>query len=355
MQPYFRDVFGNPSSVHRAGQKAREALDVARRTVSEAIGAGDSEIVFTSGGTESDFLALAGILTASGKKRLVTTGIEHHAVLHTCELLREWGFGVDFVRPAPDGRVRASDVLGAVRPDTGLVSVMWVNNETGAVQPIDELARELEGTGVSLHADAVQALGVQSIDVQSLPVSSLSFSGHKIFGPKGIGALYLRKGTPFKAILRGGAQERNRRAGTENVAGAAGFAKAVELAVRDRERRNEQVGRLRDRFLERLASAVDGVERNAFGETVPGIVNLRFRGVRAETLLMALDLRGVAASSGSACTSGSLEPSHVLQAMGLSEDEVLSSVRFSFSSLNHTEEVDRAVEIIARSVEKIRG
>lgn len=355
MRPIFDAVFGNPSSVHRTGQAARKAVEGARRVVAAAIGADDAEIVFTSGGTEANFLALFGILRGTGKRHVVTTSIEHHAVLHACGLLEEMGYEVTRVAPQSDGIVRPDAVLDAVRPDTGLVSVMAVNNETGAIQPIGELAHGLQARSVAFHSDAVQAFGSMPIDVKAVPVSSLSVSGHKIYGPKGVGALYLRKGTPFQSMIRGGAQERNRRAGTENVAAIVGFAKAVELLTAEREARLERMRSLRTRFLRGLMEAVKGVEIITPEAAVPNIINVAIDGVSAETLLMALDLRGVAASSGSACTAGSLEPSHVLEAMGMARATIGSSVRFSFSSANHVEEIDRAISHIKESVAGIRA
>ncbi len=355
MAPYLRDLYGNPSSVHQTGQVARQAVEQARQTVADYLHASPAEVVFTAGGTEADFLALTGVLLGSRKRHVVTTRIEHHAVLHTCEMLEELGYGVAYVPAQADGVVDVASVLDAVRPDTGLVSVMWINNETGAVQPIPELAAALARIGVPLHVDAVQALGILPIDVQETPVSLLSFSGHKIYGCKGSGALYIRKGTPYRSILRGGAQERNRRAGTENVAGIVGFAKAVELLGQEREARNRHVSELRRRFWDELQRGLAGVELNSPANGVPHVLNLYVPGIHAETLLMRLDLAGVAASGGSACTAGSTEPSHVLIAMGLAEERVRSSLRFSFSSQNSVDEVVAAARMVAEIVQNIRN
>ncbi len=354
MQPYLSLVYGNPSSVHQTGQAAKMAVEDARMQVAEAIGASSSEIVFTSGGTEADFLGLLGVLRASGGRHVITTAIEHHAVLHTCELLEEMGYEVSVVFPDSTGIVDVNAVLAAVRADTALVSMMWVNNETGAIQPVAELAQRLAERGIPLHSDAVQALGPLPVDVNSVPVSLLSFSGHKIYGPKGVGALYLRKGTPFRPIIRGGSQERNRRAGTENVAGIVGFAKAVELLSTERDERNAHLAALREHFLRGLSRNVTDWRLNSPEHAVKHICNVAFRGILSESLLMLLDLSDIAASGGSACTAGSVQPSHVLQAMGLSDEDARSSVRFSFSSFNTFAEVDRAVAQTADAVSRLR-
>ncbi len=354
MQPYFYEQFGNPSSIHHTGQVARQAIEQARLMVADYLNAAPAEVVFTAGGTEADFLALTGVLLGSGKRHLITTQIEHHAVLHTGEMLEDLGYEVTYVPPMRNGVMSVSSILEAIRPDTGLVSMMWVNNETGAIQPVKELALELSVRQIPFHVDAVQALGILPIDVAQIPVSLLSFSGHKIYGPKGTGALYIRKGTPYRSMLRGGAQERNRRAGTENVAGIVGFAKAVELLKRERDDRNQTVGKLRALFLQTLQQRLTGFELNSPKDGVPNVLNLYFHGVNAETLLMRLDLEGIAASGGSACTAGSADLSHVLLAMGLSEKRVGASLRFSFSSLNTAEEVALAAGKVAEIVEDLR-
>ena len=354
MSPYLYEVFGNPSSTHHTGQVARQAIEHSRLMVADYLNAAPAEVVFTAGGTEADFLALTGVLMGSGKRHLITTQIEHHAVLHTGEMLEDLGYEVTYVPPMRNGVMSVSSILEAIRPDTGLVSMMWVNNETGAIQPVKELALELSVRQIPFHVDAVQALGILPIDVAQIPVSLLSFSGHKIYGPKGTGALYIRKGTPYRSMLRGGAQERNRRAGTENVAGIVGFAKAVELLKRERDDRNQTVGKLRALFLQTLQQRLTGFELNSPKDGVPNVLNLYFHGVNAETLLMRLDLEGIAASGGSACTAGSADLSHVLLAMGLSEKRVGASLRFSFSSLNTAEEVALAAGKVAEIVEDLR-
>ncbi len=354
MHPFLTEVFGNPSSIHRVGQQARRAIDQARTRVARGIGAQSKEIVFTSGGTEADFLALVGVLRASGKRHLVTTQIEHHAILHTCAWLEELGYEVSYVKPSAGGHVLVDDILQAVRPDTGLVSVMWVNNETGAIQPIELLSEKLHERGVLFHSDAVQALSWIPIDVKRLPVSILTFSGHKIYGPKGIGALYLREGTPFSPIFRGGHQERDRRAGTENVAAIVGFGVSVQLLRTEWDERLQHLFMLRERFVAKMQEKVSHWRLNVVEMAAPGICNISFVEVPADALLMALDLDGIAVSTGSACNAGSVEPSHVLLAMGIARDQVLSSIRVSFSSFNTLDEVDRAVDQIAAHVCRLR-
>ena len=354
MLPYLYEQFGNPSSIHHTGQVARQAIEQSRLMVANYLNAAPAEVVFTAGGTEADFLALTGVLLGSGKRHLITTQIEHHAVLHTGEMLEDLGYEVTYVPPMRNGVVSVSSILEAIRPNTGLVSMMWVNNETGAIQPVRELATELAARQIPFHVDAVQALGIMPIDVAEIPVSLLSFSGHKIYGPKGTGALYIRKGTPYRSMLRGGAQERNRRAGTENVAGIVGFASAVELLRQERDDRNEWVRKLRTLFLQTLQQRLTGYELNSPEDGVPHVLNLYFSGVNAETLLMRLDLEGIAASGGSACTAGSADLSHVLLAMGCNEKRVGASVRFSFSSMNTMDEVSTAAEKVAEIVMDLR-
>ncbi|PWI57745.1 cysteine desulfurase family protein [Sulfoacidibacillus thermotolerans] len=354
MRPFLGDVYGNPSSVHQFGQQARRAVEQARSHIAQAIGAHSRELIFTSGGTEADFLALVGVLRASDKRHLVTSRIEHHAVLQTCTWLQELGYEVTYVSPDATGYVAVEEILAALRPDTGLVSLMWVNNETGTVQPIERLSRELSDRRVLLHSDAVQALPSISIDVNQVPVSLLSFSGHKIYGPKGIGALYLREGTPFSSVIRGGHQERDRRAGTENVAAAVGFGVAVEQLRAEWEDRVLRISQVREQFLSGLQRAVTHWRLNGAQHAVPSICNVTFTGVQADALVMALDLDGIAISTGSACSAGAMEPSHVLLAMGIPEEEVLSSVRISFSSFITRAQVDRAVDRIAYHVHRLR-
>lgn len=346
------ETFGNPSSTHAYGRAARAHLERSREVVAAAIGAEPAEIVFTAGGTEADFLALTGILMASGRKGLVTSAIEHHAVLHSAEWLQDLGYDVTFVRPDDLGIVPVLDVVNKSGAQTGLVSVMWVNNETGARQPIEELAVQLAKRGIAFHTDAVQAMPTLPIDVRRLAVSSLSISGHKIAGPKGVGALYLRKGTPFRSPLRGGSQERGRRAGTENLAGIVGLTRAIELWAQEREQRAAHIGALRERFVRALTESIPGTLFHPAPQQAEQIVHVAWPGILAQTVLMNLDLAGIAASGGSACTAGAVEPSHVLLAQGWTEDRAKASLRFSFSARNTMAEVDETVvqlsEVIAR-------
>lgn len=354
MQPYFRDIYGNPSSVHASGRQAKGAVERAREQVARAINAKANEIVFTSGGTEADNSAIIG--TAIGYqdqgKHIVTTTIEHHAVLHTYEFLQEMGYEVTFVPPGADGIVRVEDIAAALRDDTTLVSVMAVNNETGAVQPIGEIGRLTRERGIVFHTDAVQAMGLLQLDVDALCIDLLSISGHKLHGPKGVGALYVRRGLYWKPTQHGGSQEYKRRAGTENLPGIVGLGLAVERAVEQREARYEHIAGLREAMLAVLRAGVENLQVNSPEGAVPSILNVTFPGAPAERILMNLDMAGIMASSGSACTSGSLQPSHVLVAMGLEEECVRSAIRFSFSGQNTQEEVraaaEKVVEIVAR-------
>ncbi len=354
MEPFFGDVFGNPSSLHRAGRAARRAVEQARSDVADALGAEPDEIVFTGGGTEANVLALMGIWRRAEKPGFVTSAIEHHAVLNAVSLIEEYGCDPRLAAPGEDGVLTVDRVLAQVDDRTGLASVMWVNNETGAIQPIVELAQELSERGILLHTDAVQAIGELAIDLRRVPVAALTVSAHKIHGPKGVGVLFLRRGTPFSPLVQGGGQERNRRGGTENVAAIAGCAKAVILAAKQREERVSALGGLRVRFCQVLSRELDGVRFHAETNAVSHIVNVAFEGVLAETLLIDLDLQGIAASSGSACTSGSRQVSHVLTAMGISEAEARSSVRFSFAVDNTLSQVEDAARIVADSVKRLR-
>jgi cysteine desulfurase len=356
MQPYLALQYGNPSSIHAFGRAAKAALDKARAQLASFVGAYPQELTFTSGGTEAIHAALFGSFLASGgRKHLVTTALEHHAVLHTCDFLRTLGCEVTIVEPAADGRIRVEDVVERVRPDTFLVSVMAVNNETGAVLPVTDIARAVKEKvpTVQVHSDMVQALGTLRLDLHESAVDFASFSGHKVYGPKGVGALYIRKGSNWKAVLHGGAQERERRAGTENVAGIVGFGAAVHRLHEHWDAHIRHIIGLRDAFW-RALQGLPGVTRNSPQDAVPSILNVWFEGVRSDTLLMRLDMAGVAASAGSACTAGSLEPSHVLQACGYPDERVRESIRFSFSEFNSEEEVTRGAEITRDIVQELR-
>jgi cysteine desulfurase len=356
MLPLLRDAFGNPSSLHWFGQRARAALDEARGHVAELIGASPAEIVFTGSGTEADNMALRGVAAmASGDRRgIVHSAIEHHAVLHTAKALAEEGWPVQAARVRSDGLLDMDDLRAKVDERTALVSVMLANNETGLLEPVAEVARLAHERGALVHCDGVQAAGKVAVDVRALDVDLLALSAHKIYGPKGVGALYVKRGARLKPLLRGGSQERNRRAGTENVAGIAGMGAAARLARTRLASESTRLGALRDRLEERLLG-IPGARRNGAGPRVPNTASVSFEGIEAESLLMALDLAGVAVSTGAACAAGAVEPSHVLRGMGLPPERVQGSVRFSLGRSNTEEQVDRAAEAVAAAVEKQRA
>ncbi|GIM44663.1 cysteine desulfurase [Collibacillus ludicampi] len=354
MEPFLSQTFGNPSSIHRYGRLAKQAIEKAREQVAHAIGAEPAEIVFTSGGTEADNSALIGTVLANRDrgKHIVTTAIEHHAILHTCEFLEEMGCTVTYVAPEKDGIVSVERVIEAIREDTVLVSVMYANNETGAIQPVDTIAEICQEREIAFHTDAVQAVPVLPIDVKKEGFTLLSLSGHKLHGPKGVGALYVSRTAKWTPLLRGGSQERNRRAGTENLAAIVGLGVAMERIKENQNRTAQHLQMLRERMIAILREGIQEIIIHTPDCSIPSILSVAFPGVPADITLMNLDLQGVAASSGSACTAGSLEPSHVLLAMGIDPKIVRSSIRFSFSEQNTLEEVTEAarktVEIINR-------
>ena len=358
MLPYFAGVFGNASSLHLYGQKARDALEDARDVVADCIGARSKEICFTSGGTESDNLAVVGAARAAADKRrhLVTTRIEHHAVLNTCKHLESEGHQVTYLPVDRSGVVCLDALEQALRRDTVLVSVMLANNETGTRQPVADVAEITRRHGVPLHTDAVQAIGKIPVDVNELGVDMLSISAHKIDGPNGVGALYVRSGTRIAPIVHGGRQEGRRRAGTENVAGIVGLATAMRLAQDEMPRESTRLAALRDRLERGVRHTLPQVRLNGHPtHRLPSILNLGFPGVEAESLLLTLDLSGVAVSVGSACQSGSTMPSHVLQAMGVDPVVARGSVRFSLGRTNTDAEIDRVVVLLADIVERLRS
>ncbi|UOF88828.1 cysteine desulfurase [Fodinisporobacter ferrooxydans] len=358
MEPFLRQFFGNPSSTHRFGRVVRGAVEKAREQVAALLHANSKEIVFTSGGTEADNAAiLSAAGTDPGKKHIVTTAMEHHAVLHTCECLEKLGVEVTYLRPDANGMIQVRQVLDAIRPDTCLISIMYVNNETGAIQPIQEMVqavRERSDVSPLIHTDAVQAAGIIDCDVQELGVDYLSLSAHKFGGAKGAGALFIRQGAPFQSFVHGGAQERGRRAGTEHVAGIVGMGIAAEKAVEERVAGYLHLHGLKQSMLQRLHEGIEDLQINSPEHSVPSILNLAIPGVSAEALLIRLDMFGIAASSGSACTSGSLQPSHVLTSMGLPLDRVKSSIRFSFSKATTMDEVLYAAEKMIQSASQQR-
>ena len=358
MMPYLTERFGNPSSLHAWGQEARQALEAARTRIARALGVRDKDtIAFTSGGTEADNLALLGVAGAQqGRGRhVIVSAVEHHAVLNAAAQLARQGFEVTRLPVDGQGLLDPDALRRAIRPDTILVSLMHGNNETGVLFPIGSAGRICRERGVAFHTDAVQTFGKLPLDVEALGVDLLAVSGHKIHGPRGAGALFIRRGTKMQPLIHGGAQERSRRAGTENVAAVVGLARATELMLQDREATAGRLAALRDRLEQGLMAALPGVERNGHpAERLPHTTNLAFAGVEAESVILALDLAGVGVSSGAACSSGSLDPSHVLAAMGLRPERVAGSVRFSLGRGTTREEIDRVLEVLPPIVERMR-
>jgi cysteine desulfurase len=358
MVPFFRDVFGNPSGAYRCGRKARAALGEARERVAACLGCASGEIVFTSGGTESDNLAVRGAALAAraaGKgHHVVTTAIEHKAVLATLHELEALGFTHTVVGVDAHGRVAVDDVLAALRPETALVSVMLANNEVGTLQPVAELGAALRAHDVVLHTDAVQAAAWMDLDVAALQVDMLSLSAHKLYGPKGVGALYVRAGLALPAMQTGGGQESGRRSGTENVAGAVGLATALELGRLDRPATNQRVAALRDRLVAAVAALPDTLVTGHPTARLPGHGSVCIGGVRADVLLLGLDMRGICASSGSACSAGSVSISHVLAALGVPEDMALGALRFSLGRHTTAAEIDYVVDVLPPLVARAR-
>lgn len=357
MNQFLHQDYGNPSSIHGAGREARRAVESAREQVARLVDCHPAQLVFTSSGTESIHHALLGAFLANPERRhIVTTAIEHHAVLQTCELLEHLGAEISYVRPRADCIVRCEDVLAELRPDTLLVSVMGVNNETGSIQPVVDLAARVKAqdSDVLVHSDFVQALPVFPVHLRALQIDYASFSAHKIHGPKGVGALYLANQKRWLPVLRGGNQERQRRGGTENVPGIVGFGAAAELLMDGFQNQYEHLRHVADAFWDML-SKIPGAYRNSPLDAAPTILNVGFRGVANDVLLMRLDLAGISASAGSACTAGSLQPSHVLEACDVDRHVLKEAVRFSFSSMTSEDEVVKAAEIIRDIVFSLRG
>lgn len=362
MMPYLTGSFGNPSGVYATGREARKAVEQARRQAAEFLGAEPSEILFTSGGTESDNMAIRGAMLAAAEKgrHLITDAIEHHAVLHTCEALEKQGFEATYLQPDREGVIAPESVRKAIRADTVLISVMTVNNEIGTVEPVAEIGRIAREAGVLFHTDAVQAAGMMRLDVRQTGADLLSLSAHKFHGPKGIGCLYVRRGTRLDGILSGGAQERGLRPGTENVAAIVGMGAAMEIARRDMDAALARIRRLRDRLITRVLSDVpdsflNGPEPDAAGEKrAANNAHFSFAGIDGEALLLRLDLAGIAASAGSACTAGSMEASHVLKAVGLDDGRIRSGIRLTLGRETTEEEIDQASAAIAAIVADLR-
>ena len=358
MLPYFTEAFGNPSSIYSCGQEAKGAVEEARAKVAGLIGARDEEIVFTSGGTEADNFALKGVAFANEGKgnHIITTSIEHHAVLETCKFLERRGFSVTYLPVDKYGLVDPDDVRKAITEKTILISVMHANNEVGTIEPIAEIGKIAREAGVYFHTDAVQTVGHIPVDVNELGVSLLSISAHKLYGPKGVGALYIRKGTKLVSFMHGGEQERGRRAGTENVPGIVGFGKAAELAGQEMNEEAERLTRLRDKLIQGLLERIDHIHLNGHPvKRLPNNVNISVDFVEGESMCLNLDLEGICASTGSACSSGSLEPSHVLLAMGLHHEQAHGSLRFTLGKWTTEEEIERVLEVLSRVVAKLRA
>ncbi len=357
MIPFFRDDFGNAASIHTYGQKARAAVEEARQAVAELIHASPSDIVFTSGGTEADNLAVRGVADQRRTQgnHVITTQIEHPAVLRTCEALERESLHVTYLGVDRDGRLSLDELRKAVRPETILISVMHANNEVGSIQPLAEIGSLARRKGIVFHTDAVQSFGKIPVDVEELNVDLLSISSHKLHGPKGVGALYLRPDVPLQPMMLGGSHERRRRAGTENVPGIVGLGGAAQRAAEEMEDFGARVRGLRDRLEQGILEAIpDTVVNGGTDQRMPHVSNVSFPGLEGEALLIALDFQGVAVSTGAACSSGSLQPSHVLQAMKLERSRIQSAIRFSLSRMTTAEDVDYVLEVLAGTVERMR-
>ncbi|MCH8799910.1 MAG: IscS subfamily cysteine desulfurase [Chloroflexi bacterium] len=363
MVPYFSQRFGNPSSLHSVGQEARYALDEARERVAGVLHCRPREVVFTGGGTESDNAAIHGIATALHEtgNHIVTSSVEHHAVLHTCQYLESQGFEVTYLPVDADGMVHPEAVYNAITERTTLVTIMYGNNEIGTINPISEISKSIRKRAeemsrtIVFHTDAVQAAGYLTLDVANLGVDLLSLSGHKFHGPKGTGVLYIKRGTPYLPLIHGGGQERERRSGTENIPGIIGLSLALEAADSTREATSEHCAALRDRIIESVLERIPGTRLNGHAtQRLPNNANFSFTGVEGEPILLGLDVAGIAASSGSACSSGSLEPSHVLLALGQSAEVARGSLRLTLGRGNTDEEVDYLLEVLVDLVQRLR-
>ena len=358
MLPYFTEYYGNPSSVYEFASESKKAVSNARRTIAETLGAQENEIYFTAGGSEADNWALKATAEAyqSKGKHIITTKIEHHAILHTAEYLEKRGFEITYIGVDENGVVKVDELEKAIRPDTILISVMFANNEIGTIQPIKEIGEIAKKHGVLFHTDAVQAYGQLPINVDELHIDMLSSSGHKLNGPKGIGFLYIRKGVKIRSFVHGGAQERKRRAGTENVPGIVGYGKAAEIAAKTMKERTAKEIELRDHLIDRVLAEVPYTRFNGHRTNrLPNNANFSFQFVEGESLLILLDNNGICASSGSACTSGSLDPSHVLLAIGLPHEIAHGSLRLTLSAETTMEDIDFVVDCIKQIIERLRS
>ena len=364
MIPFMKENYGNPSSIYTLAQQARNAVDESRRTIAKLIGCRSSEITFTSGGTESDNAAIKGAAFAMRHlgNHIITTSIEHHAVLHTCMQMEQFGFEVTYLPVDKEGKVNISDVENAITDKTILVSIMAANNEIGTVQPIAEITNMVKdsassmGTSILVHTDAVQAMGQIPVNVKDWPVDMLSMSAHKFYGPRGVGALYIKRGTPFEPLLMGGGQERQRRSGTENVPAIVGMELALSLAIMEQEEQGKKLSRFRDEIIEGLSKNIEGILINGHRkDRLPNNVSVSFLGVEGEPILLGLDFSGICASSGSACSSASLEPSHVLLAIGRTADQAQGTLRITLGRDNTQEDVDYLLEVLPKLVERLRS
>ncbi len=358
MKPFFNEIYGNPSSIYEKAQEARNALDNARIMIARIIGSSPEEIIFTSGGTESDNLAILGVSRAKKKKgnHIITSAIEHHAVLNPCEELEKGGFEVTYIPVEKNGIVDPAKVKEAMRKDTILVSIMYANNEIGTIQPIAKIGRACKKKGIPFHTDACQAAGALDLNVDKLHLDLMTINGSKIYGPKGVGMLYVRSGTPLKPIMYGGEQEKRIRPGTENVAAIVGMAHALYLAQREREKENKRLIGLRDKLIQGIEDRIPKVRLNGDAENrLPNNVNMSILDIEGEALLLRLDMAGIAASSGSACTSGSLDPSHVILALGLPYEIAHGSLRFSLGKNTTDEDIDYVLEKLPKIVKDLRA
>ena len=358
MMPYFSEIYCNPSAAYSFATKGRIAIEEARNYAAKLIGASDMEIYFTSGGSESDNWAIKAVAESFSDKgkHIITTKIEHHAVLHTCEYLERHGFDITYLNVDSDGKVRLDELKKSIREDTILISVMTANNEIGTIQPVAEIGKIAHEKGILFHTDAVQAYGHIPINVDEMNIDLLSASGHKFNGPKGVGIMYIRKGVKIRSFIHGGSQERGRRAGTYNVPGIAGLGTAAKLAMENMAKRAEKEKELRDYFIDRISAEIPYTVLNGHREArLPNNINFCFRFVEGESVLIMLDQAGICASSGSACTSGAIDPSHVLRAIGLSDEMAHESLRLTLSYENTKEEIDTVVGELKRIVERLRG
>jgi cysteine desulfurase len=358
MLPYFTEHYGNPSSVHKFGRDNKVVVNNARKTIADTMNAEVEEFYFTAGGTESDNWALRGVMKANSKKgnHLITSKIEHHGILHCCNEMEKEGYKVTYLDVDSDGKINLKELEEAITDETVLISIMFANNEIGTIQDVKAIGDIAKKHNVFFHTDAVQAFGNVRIDVKEMNIDLMSISGHKIFGPKGIGGLYIRKGVPIKNFVEGGAQERKRRAGTENVPGIVGFAKAAELIYADFDNHVNHLMKLRDKLISRVENEFEYVKLNGHRtDRLPGNVNISFEFIEGEALLLSLDIAGVAGSSGSACTSGSLDPSHVLMGIGLTHEIAHGSLRLTMGDVTTEEEIDYTVDKLKEIVDRLRS